>query len=345
MRFIFLSLFLLPLGLFSQTAKAWNCKTNTAVTTVSPADITISRDLPVGSVIGTQIATPTINAYSCVDGSDIPGSEIGWDGYITNQKFGVKAYGTYDSTINGRRVYKTNIAGVGYAIGGSASTCSGSGWVSGSNIMFNRVDSYAMCSNSNNLIADNLSGSVWITYYKTAQETGSGTVQGGTVASLALLNNTALWWSPESTVYANPFNITTSSCKVEVPLIPVNMQDVARNAFNGKGSWPGDNKTQNFNIPLSCNVGSKVTVTFEGNVFDARQGVINTTTGNGASSGVGIQLLYNNAPLPLNTPISIGAPAVTESVDIPLKARYYQTGDQITPGTANGMATFTLKYD
>ncbi len=335
MRFIFLSLFLLPLGLFSQAVKAWDCSTTASTATVSPANITISRDLPIGSVIGTQIATPTINAFSCYNSAE---------GVISNQTFGVKAYGTYDSTINGRRVYKTNVAGVGYAIGGSASNCSGSGWVSGSNTIRGMVDTYALCSNSSSMIANTLSGSVWITYYKTAQETGSGNVQAGSVAALVLLNNTLLWQTPESGIYVNAFTITTPACKVGVPVIPVNMQDIARNAFNGKGSWPGDSNTQSFNLPLSCNAGTKISITMEGNVFDATKGVINTSAGNGAASGVGIQLLYNNAPLPLNTPVSIGTSATTAGINIPLKARYYQTGDKITAGAANGMATFTMTY-
>lgn len=337
MRFIFLSLFLLPLGLFSQGANAWNCTTITPNTTISPANITIPRDLPVGAQIGTQIVTPTINAYHCYNDSQ---------GIINNQKFGVQAYGTYASMINGRRVYKTNIAGVGYAIGGVASSCSGSGWVSGSNTMYNRVDTYALCSNDSGMVADTMTGQVIITYYKTAQQTDSGTVQAGKVAALVLLSNDYLWYpAPEAVVNVNAFTITTPACKVEIPTIPVNMQEVARNAFNGKGSWPGDAKTQSFNVPLSCSAGARVSITMEGNVFDATKGVINTTTGNGAASGVGIQLLYNNAPTPLNTPVSVGTSETTGSFDIPLKARYYQTGDQITAGTANGMATFTLKYD
>jgi hypothetical protein len=40
-------------------------------------------------------------------------------GVISNQVFGVMANGTFDSMVNGRRVYKTNVAGIGYAISGS----------------------------------------------------------------------------------------------------------------------------------------------------------------------------------------------------------------------------------
>jgi hypothetical protein len=44
----------------------------------------------------------------------------------------------------------------------------------------------------------------------------------------------------------------------------------------------------------------------EGNIFDATRGVINTTSGNNAATGVGIQLLYNNQPMALGSDVGVG---------------------------------------
>jgi type 1 fimbria pilin len=122
------------------------------------------------------------------------------------------------------------------------------------------------------------------------------------------------------------------------------MRDVDKNAFSGKGSTPGDAYTQSFNLPMTCNAGTKVSVKMEGSIFDANRGVINTTSGNNAATGVGIQLLYNNLPMALGSDIAVGTSSTGGSFSVPLKARYYQTGDTITTGTANGVLSFTMTY-
>jgi hypothetical protein len=42
------------------------------------------------------------------------------------------------------------------------------------------------------------------------------------------------------------------------------MRDVDKNTFSGKGSTPGDAYTQSFNLPMTCNAGTKVSVKMEG---------------------------------------------------------------------------------
>ncbi|WP_431222077.1 fimbrial protein [Serratia sp. L9] len=96
---------------------------------------------------------------------------------------------------------------------------------------------------------------------------------------------------------------------------------------------------------MTCNAGTKVSVKMEGDIYDATRGVINTVGGNDAASGLGIQLLYNDQPMPLGSDVSVGASSSGGGFTVPLKARYYQTGDKITPGTANGVLTFTMLYD
>lgn len=66
-----------------------------------------------------------------------------------------------------------------------------------------------------------------------------------------------------------------------------------------------------------------------------------------AASGVGIQIATaNNAPMPLGANQSSGLNLRTSegSYSIPLRARYLQTGSQVTPGPANASATFTITY-
>lgn len=210
MNRIIVSLLWVALGLFSRTALAWDCSTVTPSTTLSPQNITISRDLPVGAVIGTQIMTPTVNAFSCFDSAD---------GVISNQTFGVKAIGTFDSMVNGVRVYKTNVDGIGYAISGSTAKCAGgNAAVTGANTIRDDINTARLCQNTTGMISPGLNGSVTVTFYKTATETGSGTISARMVGSLILLNNSLLWQSPEAAVNINAFTVTTPACKLTTPL-------------------------------------------------------------------------------------------------------------------------------
>lgn len=333
---ILVSLTFATLGLFSHSALAWKCATVTPSTTVSPQSLTISRDLPVGAVIGTQVVTPTINAYSCYNSDE---------GSIGYQALGVKANGTFDAMLNGRRVYKTNVEGIGYAISGTTAACAGgSATVTGSNTMRGNSDTALLCENTDAMISPSLSGAVTVTFYKTAAETGSGTIAAQTVGALVLLNEYLLWQSPEASVNINAFTVTTPACKLTTASIPVAMNDVDKAAFNGKGSTPGDAYTQSFSLPMTCNAGTQVSVRMEGDIYDATRGVFNTTSGDNAATGVGIQLLYNNQPMALGADVAVGNASAGGGFTVPLKARYYQTGDRITTGTENGVLSFTMIY-
>lgn len=336
MNRIIVSLLLVALGLFSRTVLAWDCSTITPSTTLSPQNITISRDLPVGSVIGTQIMTPTVNAFSCYDSQE---------GVISNQTFGVKATGTFDSMVNGVRVYKTNVNGIGYAISATTAKCAGgNATVTGSNTMRGDINTAQLCQNTSGMISPVLNGSVTVTFYKTATETGSGTISARTVGALVLLNNSLLWKSPEAAVSINAFTVTTPACKVTTASIPVDMKEVDKNAFNGKGTTPGETYTQSFSLPMTCNAGTAVSVRMEGDIYDATKGVINTTSGSNAATGVGIQLLYGNQPMRLGSDVAVGTSGAGGGFTVPLKARYYQTGERITTGAANGVLSFTMTY-
>lgn len=66
-----------------------------------------------------------------------------------------------------------------------------------------------------------------------------------------------------------------------------------------------------------------------------------------AATGVGVQVASSNGtPLPLATNQASGLilRATESSYSIPLRARYLQTGSQVTPGPANASATFTIIY-
>jgi major type 1 subunit fimbrin (pilin) len=74
------------------------------------------------------------------------------------------------------------------------------------------------------------------------------------------------------------------------------------------------------------------------------EGVIQLTGGEGAASGVGIQVLgRGEQPVKLNTEWKDGV-AAEGLYSIPFQAQYYQTQSVVRAGAANGVATFTLTY-
>lgn len=329
------SLVVLAWMLFSSAAIAWSCTTTTTSSAITPPAITIQRDLPVGSAIGSIITTSTIPVFNCTNSAPA----------LTNQQFGVKGIGPYVTTINNRRVYSTGVTGIGYAVfGTSVGNCSGaSGWVDGTANVDGNLNNRILCSVNGLFGNQPIQGQAGIQFYKTAQTTGSGTVSARQVASFILWNDQSSWFNPESTVNMSAFNVTTLACTVNNTAISVPMGTVEKRAFSGVGTWPGDASTKSFSIPLTCNAGTNVNLQIDGTAQNPTRGVLSLVGGSGSASGVGIQLLYNNNTLSIGNVLPIGT-STSGNYNILLQARYYQTADTVTPGTANAIATFTLTY-
>lgn len=317
-------------------AQAFTCSTTTSSTVLTPPAVTLQRDLPVGSLIGSEVVSGQVQTFTC---SNTPSPSV------TYQEFGVKGYGTYVTTINGLRVYSTNVAGVGYAIGGTmVNNCANTGYVDGTHTAGGIADNRVLCSVNGLFGHQPLIGQARVRFYKTAQTTGTGTVSARTVGAFILRHDKSIWQNPESAINIAAFNVTTIACTVSNTAISVPMGTVEKRAFNGQGTWPGDSNTRSFTIPLSCNAGTRVNLQIDGSAQNASQGVLNLNGGSGSASGVGVQLLYNNAPLPLSTSLNTGVASSEGVFSIPLQARYYQTDSNIIPGVANASATFTLTY-
>ncbi|MBC6559017.1 fimbrial protein [Citrobacter braakii] len=323
------------LALATTDARAYQCTRVTASTVLTPPPVTVQRDLPVGALIGSEVVSGVVQSYDCTNTAPA----------LTYQEFGVKGYGTYVTTINGRRVYSTNIAGIGYVVGATlTNNCSNTVYVGEVNTMDGNANNARMCSVNGIFKYQPLEAQARIQFYKTAQTTGTGTVSARQVSAFILRNNQQSWSLPESAVSIAAFNVTSVACTVGNAALSVSMGAVEKRAFSGPGTWPGDANTRSFTIPLNCNAGTRVSLQMDGSAQNATQGVLNLAGGADSATGVGIQLLYNNASLPLSTVISTGTAASEGAYSIPLQARYYQTGSDITPGVANASATFTLVY-
>lgn len=302
--------------------------TVTTSSNISVPNLVVQRDAPVGSQIGSEVVGSAVTFYTCATVFTSP--SINW---------GVKSHGSYVMTVNARRIYSTNIAGIGYALGiEDTSYCAGtSGYITGNS------DQLMLCQKQMGTFATyTASGKARLTFYKTAQTTGSGTVNSATIGASIL--NDAGTWRAESALAMNSFNVSTTACSVTNASIKVPLGNVLSTQFTGVGSTAAE---KNFTIDLDCNAATRVNLTLEG-AHDA-SGVagalaLTPSTSGATASGVAVQVLYNSSPVTFGTMFNTTTTATKGTYSIPLKAQYYQTATKITGGHADSVATFTLTY-
>jgi len=113
---------------------------------------------------------------------------------LNSQEFGAKGPGTYVTSINGHRVYRTNIDGIGYSIGGiSGNNClANSGWVGTDSI--GDPNHFIFCSAKGQFAHQPLSWQAAVTFYKTSPSSDSDQVNSLKVASFILRNNHESRW-------------------------------------------------------------------------------------------------------------------------------------------------------
>ena len=313
-------------------AFAYTCETVTADTEIKPQAMTIQRDLPVGSLIA-QVVSDITTTFKCSDTAPS----------LTYQESGVKAFGTYVGDFDGKRVYKTNVEGIGYAVGMLATNnCTGEAWVKGTNS--GNANHQINCTASNGPFNQPMKAKALINFYKTASATGTGSVSGKQVGSFILKNNKSSWQSPEAKISIGSFKVSALSCTLGSAAIAVSMGEVRVGAFKGIGTSPADIRTRAFGIPLTCAKGTSINLQLDGTEHDAAQGMLKLGAEPSSASGLAIQLLYDDKPVTLAKRFKWQIADADGNYTIPLKARYVQTGNNITAGVANGSATFTLTY-
>jgi len=133
----------------------------------------------------------------------------------------------------------------------------------------------------------------------------------------------------------------------------VNLGSYSVSKTSGLGSGIGSTSTTTaFNIDLNCEAllsGSfDVMMQFDGTAVSglSDSGVLALTDTSNSATNVGVQILDGNSnPISLGTPFTVASfPLSSSTVTVPLYARYYQTGENITAGAANSLATYTISY-
>ncbi len=308
--------------------------------------LTIGRDLPVGAIIYTTLIT------SQSSGADYVACTATGD-YNLVRSYVSTPYplSSYVSPTYGN-VYQTSVPGIGVAVlTGNGATLpatvqtvpqsAGVNWSAGGANVFQMVliktgpVSPGTVTGSGLPVTQMTTGTNSL-QIQLASFTGSINIAAGTCVTTDVTVNLGTHKLSELT------GVGSGTGLVNVPIQLNNCP-----AFYGQGQTVIGGVT----VPLGPTAN---TISFQVNpttsVVNASQGVMAlTSTGSGAATGVGIQMLNaSGAPIQYGTATPSGL-ALSQvdgaSYTINLQARYYQTAATTTAGQANGSATVTLIYN
>ncbi len=172
---------------------------------------------------------------------------------------------------------------------------------------------------------------------------GNHTLAGGQIARWVVdCSQCQLSKAPVVTFNISEVAFVTPSCNVTTPSQTVPLPTVMSGQFSGTGSTAGE---KDFSIQLYCPAsaaGADVAITLSSNdPFDDQLAVINN---GGSAQGVGVQVLDGNGnTIAFGPAIDVGT-ASAGNFDIPLKARYYQTGESVKGGSVSATVNYTITY-
>ena len=144
---------------------------------------------------------------------------------------------------------------------------------------------------------------------------------------------------------ASGITFVAPACTIAVDPTVVTLPTVYSSAFTGVGSTTGQTP---FSVQLNCPsaaAGDNLAITLATSNPAGATGVIApASSGSGIANNVGVQVLDKNGnPIAFGTAIPAGA-ATAGIFNIPLNARYYQTGTPVAGGNVTATATYTITY-
>lgn len=294
--------------------------------------VVIPNDLPVGALIippkdfPLPLAGTTNQPWTCTGGGNVKG---------------VMLQGTELTGFSQSKVFSTDVAGVGIRLSRFFND--------GTSTTAPEVNQYPHDRSTSTTFGDfDAKSRFRVELFKTAPVTGNGPLAQGIYTRYFSLE------PPQQSVLTTILSgvgitIITPSCTVDLGSrnISVEFGKVPQSSFKGKGTTAGDRK---FNIKLNCKAGQNAqnTVYLRMDAMQDpsnEQGVLKLTqAGSSTATGVGIQVVNDkNVPVKFGEEALVG-PSMDGSYVLPYTARYFQTGDKVTPGRADGTATFTLDY-
>lgn len=287
------------------------------ISTISPGNMIVQRDAPVGTIIG---SFRTMQVQAIMVSCSPSGTRYAYFDYM-----GAVAIspGLYQTNIPGVGIYQENADthARSYISTSSTSTMGTPGFNGIINI-WPGADSNIVFIKTGSIVSGFLQPGM-ISHQVVADD-------GGTMREIDLAGG----------------SVTQVACSIKTPNLVFPLGDVPISSFGSTiGFIPDVSTTQN--LGLDCDAGANINVSLNGtqnpDSSDASVLALNNQGGSDVARGVGIQLLYNDVPLSLNNNIVLkNSPGGVET--FPLKARFIQTQTTVTAGDASTNATLQLTY-
>ncbi|MEX1842746.1 fimbrial protein [Enterobacter cloacae] len=277
---------------------------------------------------------------------------------------------------SGGRVYQTNVAGLGVAIGftdkkPAPQTHSG---------VFDFTDTPEGKTTQNRGLGE--------AFYLTIIKTGPvapGVINGASLPGINVRVDqtpgvTGLPVKINFLSFTGQLTVRAPTCKTPDVTVNLGTHEISQK-FKGKGSYtdwvsanipfecpaigftgyyPANNTsltiTGGGTLPAGTPTNNQLTLTLQplNEVIDAANGIMSVDKAEGAATGVGIQLgmpprsaesgLPSGGNVDFSKPVIWNMPLTEYPIRWPLRARYIQTADKVTPGPANGKVVFTVNY-
>ncbi|WGS47927.1 pilus assembly protein (plasmid) [Burkholderia sp. JSH-S8] len=352
--FWLLTLAVLVLGLGSRAAFAQSASCSGTAQTVPvsmDSSVTVPRDAAIGTVLTKWASTtPTTNFYTCTT------SGSAFSGMVFEPLSMTKAGMTVTRNGVAYTVWKTNVPGVGVAIG-VRSYVNGCGWQAWLDLGTPTPPSpspWAGWSCNKNSTGGSVTngGQAEVALVKTGAIT-AGTVTGGVLFEGASTTGGANSNGPFTVATSGHVSYSLTSTIINVaacttPNVTVNMGSTMQSAFKGIGS--STTPPVAVNVAVNACPSGLTSIQYQFNpvnaVLDSTNGVL-ALSSDSTASGIGLQLKDNSGnALKYNTQYTLTSynTSTGGSYTIPLKAAYYQTSATVKPGSANAVLTFTMTY-
>lgn len=154
---------------------------------------------------------------------------------------------------------------------------------------------------------------------------------------------------------AERISFKNQTCEIIGPRsFNVPMGSVSSTNTHGFGSGIGSTSAgKDFSLNLHCELSASgafnIMMQMDGSPVSGFEnaGVLALKSGKSAASGAGIQILHKSSltPVTFAKPWQIGRFPLTDAVlSVSFLARYYQTENKVSPGTANSSLTYTISY-
>ncbi|MGU9936403.1 fimbrial protein, partial [Enterobacter asburiae] len=148
---------------------------------------------------------------------------------------------------------------------------------------------------------------------------------------------------PNTLSYSGNVVVKAVTCNVSPKSLTVTLGDFPVSRFTGPGTMVSQSV---FNIDMLCDqdVQPEMMVTSANGYETNFPGVIKLTPENGVATGVGVKMLFNGQIPVFGQYMNTFTAYANIRSQYPFSVSYEQTSSEVTPGTANAVATITVAY-